>query len=133
MFYLAQAGATLQVIKSDGTVTTLTLPSGVTIDATKRAKVGILNGIVFIANSPSQNLWLDPSDLTLRPAGLLPPISAPILSAGAGTGLTGIYLGKVSFAVKNSGGQILSESPLCALPSNAFTASNQSILWSAIP
>jgi hypothetical protein len=133
VYYLAQAGTTLKLIKSDGTVQSITLPAGVVIDGTRRAVIAVLNGVVYIVYSPSQTLWFDPGTLTLRNAHILPPISAPTLAAGSGTGLTGSYKVKVSFAVKDDGGRIINESPLCAGDSGAFAASNNSLLVSNIP
>lgn len=133
MYYLAQAGNALKLIKSDGTVQSLALPAGVTIDPNKRAIIRVLNSIVYIAYSPSVTLWFDPGTLTLRTAHLLPPVSAPTLAAGSGTGLTGDYRVKVSFAVKDASGVVLNESPLCSGDSGKFTAANQSLLISNIP
>ena len=114
MFYLVQAGTSLQLVKSDGTIVALTLPSGVSIDSTKRAVSAVLGSAVVIANSPSVNLWLDPVDFTVRTLSILPPLSAPDVAAGASTGLTGAYRVKVSYAVKDEAGAVLNESPLSA-------------------
>ena len=49
MFYLAQAGSSLQRVDPDGTVTTLTLPSGVTIDATINGIFAVLGSVNIFA------------------------------------------------------------------------------------
>ncbi len=132
MFYLIQGGASLQLVKSDGTVVNLTLPSGVTIDSARRAVSAVLGSAVIIGGSPTINLWLDPVDFTVRPLSILPPLSAPDLAAGASTGLTGAYRSKVSYAVKDDAGAVINESPL-SQQSLSFTLANQSLLYSSIP
>lgn len=132
MFYLAQAGSSLQLIKSDGTVSTLTLPSGVTIDTTKRAVSAVLGSAVIIGGSPTVNLWLDPVDFTVRPLSILPPLASPDLAAGGGTGLTGVFRVKVGYAIKDESGNILAQSPLT--PQSApVTLANTRLALTSIP
>lgn len=132
MFYLVQAGSSLQIVKNDGTVETLTLPSGVTLDATKRAVSAVLGSAVVIGNAPSVTLWLDPLTFTLRPLSILPPIAAPDVAAGASTGLTGAYRVKVGYAIKDDAGAVLNESPL-SQQSVSVTLANQDLSLTNIP
>lgn len=132
MFYLAQGGSSLQSITSAGVVATLTLPSGVTIDATIRGRFAILAQQIVMVASPTINLWIDPFDLTVRPMGILPPVGAPTIAAGSSTGLTGAYRASVQFATKNLAGQIVNRSPITG-PSISVTLANQSVLWTNIP
>jgi hypothetical protein len=133
MFYLVQAGSALQIVKSDGTIaSTLALPTGVTVDATRRAKSAVLGSNVIIVNSPSQNLWLDPLTFVLRPMAILPPIGPPNAAAGASTGLTGAYQWKVSYGIKDDAGAIINESPLTPA-SLTVTLANQDGSLTNIP
>lgn len=133
MFYIVQAGTALQVLDADGALQqTLTLPSGVTIDATKRGRFAILGQQIVFVNAPTQNLWIDPVDFTVRAMSILPPSVIPTVAAGAGTGLTGTYRVKVSFAIKNEDGTILSESPL-GPQSLPITLANTSLDISNLP
>ncbi len=133
MFYLVQAGSALQIIKSDGTIaSTLTLPSGVTVDSTRRAKSAVLGSNVVIVNSPTINLWLDPLTFTLRPMSLLPPLGPPDVAAGSATGLTGEYHWKCSFAIKDDSGLVINESAL-TLQSLAVTLADQKGALTNIP
>lgn len=132
MFYLAHAGSALKLIKSDGTVVTLTLPTGVVLDDGFRARTAVLGQHVVICNAPTENLWLNTDDNALRKLSSPPPEAAPTLAAGAATGLTGVYNVKVSFAIKNADGDILRESPLSpqGIP---VTLANQRLALSNIP
>jgi hypothetical protein len=132
MMYLVHAGSSLQIVKSDGTVITLTAPTGTTIGSTFRAKSGVLGQHVVIVNCATENLWLDTQDNTLRRLSAIPPLSAPDLVAGAATGLTGAYKVKVTFAVKSSDGLILMETPFSP-ESREITLANTKLAISNIP
>lgn len=130
-FHIAQSGSTLVLVQTDGTLTTLTLPSGVTIDSTKRPRFAIINQEVVITNSPSVNLVFDPIANALRILCPLAPPSPPIAAAGASTGLTGTWKFWYSFKIKDEWGRTIAESPLSPA-SNAITLANQSLAGSAI-
>lgn len=130
-FLLAQGGTTLyKVDLSAGTLTTLTLPTGVTLDATRKPKFAILNQWVVMTNSPSKNLAIDPEG-TVRVMVPAPPTAPPTLVAGSGTGLTGTYQGRYSNIVTNSDGELLMESPLGPI-SQAVVVANKDLSWSDI-
>jgi hypothetical protein len=134
MFYMVQAGTSLQLVQTDGTITTLTLPTGVTIDATIRGIIVAFAQKLFFVRAGSINLWLDPTDteLTVRPMSIPTPLSPPTVAAGASTGLTGAYRTKVSYFLKNPAGAVIIESPLSEA-SLAVTLANQDLDISAIP
>lgn len=131
-YALAQAGGSLQRIDTSGNLTTLSLPSGVTISSALRGQFAILGRQILFAYAPTINLWIDPLDNTIRPMVLRAPSSPPILAAGGSTGLTGAYRVKVSFVLKDSAGRVISESPLSPA-SPAFTLANQSLSVTGIP
>lgn len=132
MFYLIQAGSSLQAAQTTGTVTTLTLPSGVTISSTIKGKFAILDQKMVFVGAPTVSLWIDPLDLTVRPMHILPPLNAPTLAAGAGTGLTGAYRCGVGYATKNAAGIIVNRSPVTG-PSVAVSVTNKDLDYTNIP
>lgn len=124
-YLIAQGGASLYKMDlTTGVATALTLPTGVTIDSTRKPRFAVLNNWVALVNSPSRNLVIDPEG-TVRVMVPRPPTHGPTL-AGSGTGLTGAYQMKVSYVVLNSDGELLMESPLSPT-SASFTAANQSL------
>jgi hypothetical protein len=132
-FTIVQAGSTLQAVSADGTqVETLVLPSGVTIDATVRGQFFVIARQILFTRAPSVNLWIDPVTFTVRPMVIEAPATAPVLAAGSGTGLTGDYIGGVTFAVLDGDGNIINESPMSPL-SNTVTLADDDIDWSSIP
>lgn len=124
-YLIAQGGSNLYKMDlTTGVATALTLPTGVTIDSTRKPRFAVLNNWVVVVNSPSRNLAIDPEGTVrvLVPRG---PTFGPTL-ASSGTGLTGAYQMKVSFVVQNSDGELLMESPLSPA-SASFTAANQGL------
>ena len=98
-FLVAQGGDTLYKVDPDtGTATALTLPTGVTLSATRKPRFAVLNQWVVLVNSPSRNLAIDPEG-TVRVLVPRPPISPPHMAGGSGTGVTGTWKGKQSFVV----------------------------------
>lgn len=121
-FFVAQAGSKLyKVDPTSGTATELTLPTGVTIDSTRKPRFAVLNQWVVMVNSPTKNLAIDPEG-TVRVLCPTPPQSPPAIAAGASTGLTGAYKVRCSFVVLGSDGTVYMESPLSpASPSVTLT------------
>jgi hypothetical protein len=130
-FHLIQTGATLAIMDTAGTVTTLTLPAGVTIDTTKRPRFTIIGQVVVITNSPSVNLVYDPASESLHVLCPPPPASPMIAAAGAGTGITGAVKLWYTFKIKDEWGQTIAESPMSPV-SNTVTLSDDSIAGSGI-
>lgn len=130
-FLLAQGGASLYKIDlTTGVATTLTLPTGVTLDTTRKPKFAILNQWVVMTNSPTRNLAIDPEG-TVRVMVPAAPTAPPTLAAGSGSGLTGTYQGRDSFIVTNSDGELLMESPLGPI-SQAVTVANKDLAWTDV-
>lgn len=132
MFYLGQAGGSLQSVSTAGTVAALTLPSGVTISTTLTGHWAILNQQIVFVTAGTVSLWIDPRDLTVRPLHILPPTAAPAIAAGSGTGLTGAYRVGVAYGVRNVDGILLNRSPVTG-PSIAATLTNKDASITNIP
>jgi hypothetical protein len=124
MFYLVQAGASLQILRDDGVVFgDVVLPSGVTVDPTLRAQIAVLTQKVIVANSVSKNIWIDPATFNAYLLGILAPTTAPVASVGAAGVLLGDYKFAYTFVHKISG-IVMNESPLSDI-SNTVTLTNQ--------
>ncbi len=131
-FSIVQGGNTLYTVLNDGTVAALTLPAGVTVDATKRLRAAIINRFVILGGSPLVNLSFDPNTNALRIFVPTPPASPCIVSVGTSTGLTGNYRVRCSFAIKDEFGVVVAESPLGPI-SNTIALTNDSLIASALP
>ena len=120
-------------MSASGALTTLTLPTGVTLSSTVRPKFAIFGRYVFVTNSPTRNLWIDPSDDTVRPMGIQGPASPCMLAAGSGTGLTGVYKVRVSFIVKDTNGKVIYESPFGPTSAASASLANQDLAVTGVP
>lgn len=131
-FYLAQGGTSLYKIDPvTGVPTALTLPSGITLDTTRKPKFAVLNQWVVVVNSPNRNLAIDPEGV-VRVLVPRAPQQPPNVAVGASTGLTGTYQYRVSFFVNGSDDELFMESPLSPL-SAQLTVANQDIALTRIP
>lgn len=111
-YYVVVAGSTLYKMTSAGVATALTLPTDITLSATRAARMAVLGRNVVVVNTGLRNLFVDP-DLTVRPLSLTAPISPCVLAAGASGSLTGAYLAKYTYVVKDPRtGAVIVESPL---------------------
>lgn len=109
MFYVVQSGTTLKKMSPSGTVTALTLPTGVDIASAKRLRGAVLNNQVVLVYSPSANLTIDAFN-TVRPMELTPPGAAATVSTAAGGTLSGSFKVKQTFFIKDQNGNVLVES-----------------------
>lgn len=129
-FAIVQAGSALQAVSTSGTIVTLTLPTGVTIDSTLRGQFHILGKQLLFTGAATINLWIDPVTLTVRSMVIVPPTAAPTLATN-GTGLTGSYVAAYTFGVIDTNGNLINESGLSDL-SDALAVTNQGINWTNI-
>lgn len=132
-FSVAVAGGDLQIVYADGTVQTLTLPTGVTISDARPPYFAILGRNVILAGAPDRPIWIDP-DATVRPVQVPTPSRAPTLAASAGAGtLSGTFRVKVSYVVKDHLGVDLMESNLSQASAASPTLTNKKLAMSNIP
>lgn len=87
-YSIVVAGGNLYSMNTAGVATQLTLPAGVTIDATRPARMAVLGRAVVVVNAPSRSIWVDPKNV-VRPLMLRPPSGAPVLAAGNSGGYSG--------------------------------------------
>ena len=130
-YYLTHAGTSLQKVTMAGEVSTLTLPAGVTVSATKSARVAVLSNSIVAAYAPTLNLRINSTTLAVTPMSIPGPITVPTVAAGSSGVLTGVYLYKVTFAQVDTG-VLVSESPLSSATAPVTLAAQRGSL-SAIP
>lgn len=127
-FAIIQAGSALQLLNSAGVLSTLTLPSGVTLRSDIPPRWQVSGRNVILVNTPSQPLAIDETG-TVRLLTPRPPRMAPVLTGPNAGGLTGTYRGKVTHRVRDAIGNILSESDYSPA-SAAVTIAAKSLLAS---
>jgi hypothetical protein len=110
-FTVLQGGTSLQIMDTAGTLTTLTLPTGVVIDSSKRMRAAVSGRYVVIVNSPTRPISIDPEGVVrvLCPRTPRTRITLSGVTTGA---LSGTYLAKQSFRVLDVDGNVIAETPL---------------------
>ena len=134
-FTVVAAGPTLQILNPDGSVLSLGLPAGITIDPMKPARFAILGKFVVCVNAPSAPVAIHAAgeDIgTVTTLVLRGPTSAPTLAPGPAAALIGTFNARVAFVKKDSTGGDLQISEL-GPASNDVTVASQAILVSNIP
>lgn len=114
-----------------GTLTTLTLPTGISMTPGTRVRTAVLSNRVIITGGVSQPIWLG-EDLTLRRLQMPTPASACSLGTGGVGTYTGTRMARVSFVIKNANGIVIAEGPL-GPASAAYTAASEIISFTNMP
>src|SRR4051812_7385674 len=121
-FTVIQAGTSLQLVATDGTLTTLTLPSGVTLRQDVPPRWAVYGRYVVLVNTPSRPLTID-STGTVRPLTPLPPRLAAVLSAVSGGTLSGTYSGvRYTNVITDGVGNVIAESDYSPASGSATVA-----------
>ncbi len=130
-YYIAVGGGSVYKVTTAGALTTLSLPTGITIDSTRPARMAILDEKVVIVNAPNRSIWIDRIG-TIRPLGLTAPASPVVVSnTGAGT-LSGTFKARYTFRVYDTETlELLLESPMSPL-SNADTLASERLLATGV-
>lgn len=125
-FSVIQANSSLQLVNSAGEVSTLTLPSGITLRTDIAPRWAIFDNLVVLVNTPNAPLTIDAAG-TVRLLTPQTPGSGPVVSAGSAGGLSGTY-GHVryTYVVKDTSGRTISESDYSPA-SNTVTITSQNL------
>lgn len=130
-FTVIQAGSSLQLMDSDGGLTTLTLPSGVTLRTNVVPRWQTFGNYVILVNTPSTPLAIDATGL-VRAFVPKAPRTAPVVSAGGTAGLSGTYSGvRYTFIVRDASGALVAESDFSPA-SNSVTIASKNLKAASI-
>lgn len=125
---LAQVGSKLYRVGTDYTATELSLPSGITLDTSKKLRMTLLGRTVVLVNGCSRNLAVD-FDGTVRTLVPQPPPNPLFLGSGGAGSLTGTYRYRFTYAVKDRYGRLVAESPMSPYWVTAAAAINISVSY----
>jgi len=127
-FTLLQVGNQLKSINPFGGLSAaLDLPSGITLATNVTPRFAQFKGNVIVVNTPSRPLQVD-EDGIVYPLTLIAPTAAVALTGpNAGT-LTGTYLSKQTYILKDILGNIISESDYGPTMTTAVTIATKKLL-----
>jgi hypothetical protein len=109
-YYIVAAGGTLYQLSTAGVATALTLPTGTTLSTTRRSRMAVLGRNLVVVNGTSRSVQVA-GDQTVRPLILRPPVSPPIIAAGAAGGYSGTVRCKYTNIIKDPASlQLMAES-----------------------
>lgn len=124
-FTVIQAGGTLQLVSSAGVLSSLAMPSGLTLQSNLPPRWAVYGRYVILVNSVSRPVTIDPTG-TVRPLTPLPPRLAAVLSGVATGTLSGTYRVIYTFVIKDAAGNVISESDYSPF-SNQATITTQAL------
>ncbi len=108
-FTIFQAGSTLYGMDPRGSLTALTLPTGVVLDSTISARFAVFGNYVVLVNSASRPITVD-ANLNVRLLTPSAPVSKPVLTGPSSGTLSGTFKVKQTFVVFDQFGQLIGES-----------------------
>jgi hypothetical protein len=129
-FTVIQAGGDLQFVDAFGGLSPLPLPSGVVLRQDVQPRWTVYGRYVILVNTPTRPLTIDATG-TVRPLTPLPPRLAAVLAGVAGGSLSGTYRVLYTNVIKDSVGNVISESDYSP-GSNAATISAQALQASSL-
>lgn len=119
---IIQAGSALQLVDDTGVVSTLTLPTGVTLRDSVPPRWAVYGRYVVLTNTPSQPLTIDANG-TVRLLTPRPPRLAPVLSGVTAGSLSGTYRSKMTNVIFDDYGNVVAESDFSPISSSVTIAS----------
>lgn len=128
-YYIAQFGTALKLVSTSGALTTLTLPTNVNLDSSKRLRGVLLGGLAIFCNSPNYNITVD---RFRRVRMLCPPTPTmkPVLTTAASGTLSGTFQVKETFIIKDEFGNLIAETPFGPTSAASSTLANNYLVAS---
>lgn len=120
-YTVVQAGSSLQLISSSGTLTTLTLPTGITLQTDRPPRFVLYDKYIVLVNTPTRPITIDGLGVVRVLTPVAPSLPLTLASGGAGA-LTGAYKAVQTYVIRDSKGNIISESDAGPVMTTAFVA-----------
>lgn len=122
-FEVLQGSSSLQIRNASGSLITVTLPAGITLDTNRPPRFTIFGRYVVMANTPSRPITIDAEGRARVLTPLAPTLAIVLDDDGGAGGLTGDYKAIQTYVIKDAVGNIISESDYSPVMDTAFAAS----------
>lgn len=131
-YTIIQVGSTLHFVDVLGTLTPLTLPTGIDLRDDVPPRWVVYGRYVILVNTPSRPLSIDATG-TVRVLTPLAPRLAPILAGVTGGTLSGTYNhGRYTFVMRDDDGTIFAESDFSPASSADVTIASKDLQYSGL-
>jgi len=126
-FVLFQSGSSLQLFNQNGTLSTLTLPTGVTLATDRKPRFAVYGAYTVMVNTPNVPLTIDSAGVVRVLCPQPPRQAIGLASGGVGT-LTGSYRARQTFLIRDLTGAVIAESDFSPLNTGAAFAASSNLI-----
>lgn len=130
-YTLVQGGSSLQLVNESGVVSTLTLPTGITLATDRVPRFARFGRFVVMVNTPNRPIMVDEFGKVRVLVPYAPGTEHTIAGTNAG-GLTGSYRSKQTFLLRDEFGNTISESDFGPGQQTAVSITAKTITLSAL-
>lgn len=130
-YTLVQAGSSLQLVNESGTITTLTLPTGITLQTDRVPRFARYGRYVVVVNTPNRPIAVDEFGVTRVLVPYAPGTEHTLAGTNAGN-LTGSYRTKQTYVIRDEFGNIISESDFGPGQSAAVSVTSKTLTLSGL-
>lgn len=123
-FLLFQSGSSLQCINQSGTLSTLTLPTGVTLQTDRPPRFAVYGRFVVMTNTPTVPITVDADGICRVLTPKAPEFPIVLDDDGGAGNLTGDYFAWQTYIIRDESGNLIAESDYSPDMPVAFTASS---------
>jgi hypothetical protein len=128
-YTIAQAGSTLKLIDESGVATSLTLPTGITLQTDRPARFARFGRYITLVNTPNRPLSIDELGKVRVLVPFAPGTEHTITGANAGN-LTGSYRSKQTFLILDTLGNVIAESDFGPAQATAVSVTSKTLTLS---
>lgn len=130
-YSLIQAGSSLQMVDASGVLTTLTLPTGITLKTDRPPRWSRFGRFVVLTNTPNRPIAVDEMGKVRVLVPYAPGTPHTLAGSNAG-GLTGTYRTKQTYVMRDQFGNVISESDFGPGQATAVTVAAKTLTLSAL-
>lgn len=130
-YSIVQAGSALKLVDESGTATSLTLPTGITLQTDRAPRWARFGRYIVLTNTPNRPLSIDEMGKVRVLVPFNPSQEHMITGANVG-GLTGSYRSKQTFIIMDSFGNIIAESDFGPAQSTAVSVTAKTLTLSSL-
>lgn len=111
-FILLQGGTSLQLFNQSGELSTLTLPTGITLQSDRPPRFAVFNKYLVMVNTPTRPITIDAAGIVRVLCPRAPELAVTLATTGGSGGLSGSYKARQTFRLLDDDGNLIAESDM---------------------